>query len=221
MSPAIEQMFDAARGRILGRIALIAIEATEERDRKVKASTEHLNRIHGNYQRYQRENSVKFIHNDVYIRVDERTGKFSAEVNGNRLVSSSLDGIKRKINDAVAKVFEKFQAIICDDNDQIKSVLIEGIRKDSRGRGDHRFYYIDEGGTEQIIGYSWTGHYGLGNIVLHDTPENRKLLQTLVEAKEHLQRTKKEIEKRYDDARDAITSLKASDFVDRKPASKS
>ena len=91
----------------------------------------------------------KFTHNGIEITLNESSGKFSAVVNGEKIISTSLAGIKKKIDKPAE--FEPFKALVfkwCELR-EITIVRKKIGRPKTYGRQEKK--WIDENGAEYFF----------------------------------------------------------------------
>jgi hypothetical protein len=143
---------------------------------------------------------MNYMHKNIVIVFNERTARFETVVNNATLKSSSLAGIKKKIDDALAMKFEPFKALNYSV-DNIVPFEVVGV-----GKGVSRY----DRGTSVFLSKSTTGVYSTEHTtVVPDTPEARKAIKAWQAARKEAERVRTEAEKKERAARNAIPQRKA------------
>lgn len=127
-------------------------------------------------------------HNGVTITIDERTGKFSAFVNGETIETTSLAGMKKKLDGANA--FEQFSALIEGRwGNAYKPVTVVGIKKPRANASwrDEPEWKLSDGDTTRTV-YA-------------DTPENRAALDARKELFGRQNKEREEMRERHEKER--------------------
>lgn len=107
----------------------------------------------------------EFFYEGVTITVDERA-RFVARHQGQHLVTPSLASMKKKIDQLGIK-FEPFDGWIVRNSDPTE-VKIVGVKPNARRGANHRGEWVTDNGLRL-------------DTIVRDTPENRKLVEELIE----------------------------------------
>lgn len=143
-----------------------------------------------------------FLHNGVTITL-ESNGKFAAMGAEGRITSSSLDGIKKRLDKNEAfKPFKAFRLVSHYDHksgislDQIEECTVVGIAEPRRRYNSRAWKITAEGRHGTMEAY----------LVYEDTPENRKQAKAYLELERKNAKARKEAEAAEKKAKDAIKS---------------
>lgn len=83
---------------------------------------------------------------EIDVHVSEHSGEFTAEVHGNRYESTSLSGLKAKIDEKTKIKYKRIEAVIYEDNGY-KAVTLTSL--DDRGNFRHKGGVI----YNSVVGY--------------------------------------------------------------------
>lgn len=155
---------------------------------------------------------TEWVHKNIKIEVNPRTGNFEATVNRMSITKPSLDAIKKYIDEKDKLAFEPFEALEIGTRswqrnyNKIVEILVCDIDK-TRQSTTFKVQARREG-------HELSNHYPKS--VIKDTPENRKVLAEILAYEKETQRIDSERAAHIRTLREKVQYISVGDYLLKK-----
>lgn len=156
---------------------------------------------------------MKYEHKGIEINFESATAVFRAKVGGEPLKAPSLTAIKKQIDEALntRSTFKPFKAIdfstYSDEAGIVPMEVVDLRKRDGRINYGSEFQFVTK---TMSRGYEQNG---TKNMVIVDTPQNRKAVQSYIDLYKRNEKEMERLKKEHEAARVALPYLKADDVA--------